>query len=143
MANDNPQASPNAPALAAAAKRSEATAPVSGTDTVTVGCKLPHGLHLDIVQIGEPVARHTVKGANSSALIGGFGITEGVPRAFWDRWMKQSKDLAMVKNGLVFAMESTASARDKAADGAAASGFERLDPNKMPANLEKAENVAA
>lgn len=125
-------------------KRVPSTAPVSGTDTVTIGCKLPHGLHLDIVKIGEPVARHTINGSNSSRIVGGYGITEGVPRAFWERWLEQAKDMAMVKNGLVFAHREAASAIAKAKDGAAEiTGFERVDPNKPPKGIEKAESVAA
>lgn len=124
------------------AKRVAPSAAVSGTDTVTVGCKLPHGLHLDIVKIGEPTARHTINGTNSSRIIGGYGITEGVPRAFWDRWLEQAKDLAMVKNGLVFAHKETASAIAKAKDGAGVlNSFEPIDPAKPPKGIEKAESA--
>ena len=125
-------------------KRVATTAPVTGTDTVTVGCKLPHGLHLDIVKIGEPVDRHTINGSNSSRIVGGYGITEGVPRAFWERWLEQSKALAMVKNGLIFAHAEAASVISKAKDGAAEiNGFERIDPSKPPKGIAKSDDIAS
>jgi hypothetical protein len=96
------------------------------SQTVTVGCKLPHGLHLDLS--GKRV---TLVGANSSSLIGGHGITEGVDKEFFERWMKTFRDSAFVKNGLIFAHDNAnntkAEAKEKADNE---TGFEGLDPKK-------------
>ena len=60
--------------------------------TITVGCKLPHGIHMDIDS-----KRVTLNGANASSVIGGHGITENVDKEFFDKWMSQRKDTEMVK----------------------------------------------
>ena len=94
--------------------------------TVTVGCKLPHGLHLDIG--GKRV---TLKGTNASNVIGGHGITENVDKAFFDKWMSQNKESAAVKNGLIFAHEAAQNTKAEAKEKKDnKNGFEGLDPAK-------------
>lgn len=101
--------------------------------TVTVGCKLPSGLHLDIPGKG----RVTLNGANSSNVIGGHGITENVDAEFLAAWMKMYADHPAVKAGLIFAHEkassTTAEARDKTKNK---SGFEGIDPAKPGPGIE-------
>jgi hypothetical protein len=92
--------------------------------TVTVACKLPHGLHLDVA--GKRV---TVEGTNSSVIIGGHGITRNVDKAFFDEWLKTNKDSDVVKNELIFAHEkdaSTAAEANEKEDNR--SGFEGINP---------------
>ena len=72
-------------------------------EMVTVGCKLPHGLHLDIHTAGKPKIRITLKGNNSSLVIGGYGITENVPKDHFDAWMKQNKSHPAIEKDLIFA----------------------------------------
>lgn len=92
--------------------------------TVTVGCKLPHGLHLDVND-----KRITLLGVNSSAVIGGHGITEGVDKDLFDRWMVLNKDAAAVKSGLIFAHEKASNTQAEAKEKINnKSGFEGLDP---------------
>lgn len=92
---------------------------------VTVGCKLPNGLHLDVE--GK---RTTLNGANSSRIVGGYGLSE-VDKDFWEAWSKAYADSPLVKNGLVFAQGSANSAEAKAREQAEIrSGFERLEPGK-------------
>ena len=115
--------------------------PATGTDTVTIGCKMPHGLILDMTEPGEPARRFVVKGNNSAKLIGGFGITDGVPRDFWNAWLAKNKGLIFVKQGLIFAYGKRADTEDAAEDrGAVVHGFEpMLHPSRpKPAQLEKA-----
>lgn len=131
-------------------------------ETVTVACKLPHGLKLRVfaptkkiepmtsreVTVFEeiPDATFTVFGnahAQNAAprclIIGGFALTPGVPKDLWDAWLEQNKDSDVVKNNLIFAH-----AKDQAASSAAQSkeraelrsGLERLDPNKRPKSIE-------
>lgn len=102
--------------------------------TVTVGCKLPNGLHLDVQ--GK---RHTLAGANSSRIIGGYGLTE-VPKDFWDAWVAEHKDFPPVVNGEIFAQATSKSAEDKAKDQAEVrSGFEGLNPDNPAPGVAQAE----
>jgi hypothetical protein len=96
--------------------------------TVTVGCKLPHGLELRVFEMEErdeavigggtrvvKVARSagTSVQINGNAvphgqaprhqIVGGFAITSGVDADFWAKWLEQNKDSAIVKSGLIFA----------------------------------------
>lgn len=155
--------------------------PASGTATVTVACKVPNGLHMqlydsvreDVMDLGgnkipsfrsspRPgapafilrgpavdvdrmrrgiVSRHQiVQGARSGT---GFGLTPGVPRAFWEEWSRAPKygpdgrlevgagpGYDFVRTGQVFAMpndrEAAAMAREMADEP---SGLEPLDPD--------------
>lgn len=81
---------------------------------VTVGCKLPHGIHMDLQMPGKPKVRVTLKGNNSARVIGGYGITERVPKEHFDEWMKLNKNHAFITGNLIFGMSNTASAEAKA-----------------------------
>lgn len=79
-------------------------------EQVTVGCKLPNGLVLDVD--GKQVA---VAGFRSKEvrIIGGYGLTQ-VDKELWDAWLETHKDQPYVKNSLVFAQENGNSARSQA-----------------------------
>jgi hypothetical protein len=98
---------------------------------VIVGCKLPNGI---ILELGNK--KVTIKGANSSAIIGGHGITEGVDKELFDAWMIANKDLSFVKKGFIFAHEVnknvSAEAKDRRLEK---TGLEALDPKDMPKEL--------
>lgn len=99
--------------------------------TVIVGCKLPNGL---ILELGDK--RVTIKGANSSNIIGGHGITEGVDKEFFDAWMAKNAGLQFVKAELLFAHEKAASTAAQAKEQAdEKTGLEPLDPEAKPAGL--------
>ena len=94
---------------------------------------------MDIRKAGEAVQRVTIKGINSltkgqiirPAQIGGYAITEDVPKEFFEEWMRQNKETAVVQNQLIFAHEQIASVKDMAQDrDELCHGFEPLDPNK-------------
>jgi hypothetical protein len=135
-----------------------ANAPVTGTVTVTVACKLPHGL---VLRIHEPVEteipvmgggvkveRHfkptgrefTVAGnahpqneAPIAPIASGFALTHGVPKDLWDKWLEQNRLLPAVVNGLIFAHEHSAKSRDEAKEKIGVkSGLERINPNELP-----------
>ena len=111
----------------------DAHAPIhsSSNDTVSVGCKLPNGLHLDHRVPGQPLQRVTLRGSNAANVVGGFGITTGVPREFWDHWLAKHQELPAVRNGLVFAHVERASTIDEAKEKAQeVTGIEPLDPKK-------------
>ena len=92
----------------------------------TVGCRLPHGL---IITVGEVSVE--LKGTNSSLVIGGHGITEGVDKEFFDKWLSMNKDSAAVKAGLIFSHEKTNSVKAEAIEKKDnKNGFEGIDPAK-------------
>lgn len=104
---------------------------------ISVGCKLPSGLHLD-----HEGVRVTLNGSNSSSIIGGFGLTQ-VEQAFWDAWKKTHADFEPLKQGLIFAQEKENNARAEASDKQALeNGFEGIDPakpGKKVKGIEKAD----
>lgn len=106
-------------------------------ETVTVACKLPHGLHLDLQRPGKPKERVTIHGFTHPGAIAGFGITENVNKEFFDEWLRQNKDLEPVKQGLIFSHAQQKSVIDQAKDKAyLKSGLEALDPNKPSPGIE-------
>lgn len=101
---------------------------------ITVGCKLPHGLIMDM---GDK--RVTLKGANSSGVIGGHGVTEGVDSDFYNAWMKKNASLEFVKRGFIFANEKPSEVAAEAADlSKEKTGFEALTRSDLPKGVEPA-----
>lgn len=135
------------------------------SETVTIACKLPHGIVLrafHMAKVAEPVmgggTRDTVKaqqipgefvvlgaafpqnGAPRGRMEFGYALTPNCPKELWERWLKDNKDSPMVQNGLIFAHDSDRSAASEAREKEdVRSGFERLDPNKLPKGMEKAK----
>jgi hypothetical protein len=140
----------------------DATKPATGTATVTVACKLPHGLlcrvHKEVEQ-EETIPGGTRKiklwfptgeefRLNGNAYpqnVGpkvpiehGFALTHGVPKDLWDAWLKQNRMLPAVREGMIFAQGSAAKAVDEAKEKKGIrTGFERLDPNNLPAEFSQ------
>lgn len=121
-------------------QQSHVTAPkVSKKEYIAVGCKLPHGIHMDIRAVGMPTERVTLKGTNSLqqgalikvSTIGGFAVTEGVPKEFFDRWLKLNENHPAVRNGLIFHHKQIASVIDmgKEREKDVSSGLDPIDPN--------------
>lgn len=107
-------------------------------DLVYVGCRLPHGLHLDVGQ-GEAVKRVTIAGANRARLIGGAGVTP-VPKDHWDAWHAKNKDLAFMKSGAVFVTKSPADAEMEGEQRKSdKTGFEGADPAQVDRKLKELE----
>jgi hypothetical protein len=99
---------------------------------LTVGCKLPNGLHLD-----HGGKRVTLNGTNSTEIIGGHGLTM-VDKEFFDAWYDAHREYPAVKQGLIFAHEKRSNAEGEAKEKVDnPSGFERLDPNKPGPGLAK------
>lgn len=81
------------------------------------------------------------KGAHQQ-IVGGFAITHGIPKDFWDQWLEQNKDSDIIVNGMLFAHGETASAISEAKEKEKEkSGLERLDPNNLPKGLQKSDMV--
>lgn len=107
--------------------------------TVTVACKLPAGLQIDlpIGAVGE-TTRVTLKGGNSSGAVGGYGLTHGVDAAGFAAWRTVMKDFEPVAKGLVFAQAKRENAQAQAIDQAGErSGFEGLNPDKPAPGIER------
>lgn len=108
--------------------------------TVTVGCKLPHGLWMELQVDDGPKTAILARGCNTSEVVGGFGLTPNVQKDFWDAWLEQHKNLKFVKNGQIWAYKSIEGAKAKAKEMAEIKhGMEALDPNNLPKGIEKAD----
>ena len=134
-------------------------------NTVTIACKLPHGLRMKVynfterselvvgggtrtVKIAEPIEGDIVVAGWShpqnrdakAQQVEGFALTPNVPKEFWDKWLEQNKTADYVRNGMIFAYEKHADAEARARnDRERKSGLERLDREKMPKGLEIAK----
>lgn len=127
-----------------------------GAETVTVVCRLPSGLVLDLYDpedlrtragsvapvMAPPVPRASVRlagarrdvrfHARDNRLLGLGGHTQ-VDKAFWDAWVAQNPGYLPLKNGLVFAQARAADAQARLAECASQrTGLEGLDPNALP-----------
>lgn len=137
----------------------EKPAPVlpRSSSTVTVACKLPSGIIMRLFKMEEmqepaPGGTRTIKKARqvgetfqirgvavpfgvipSFRIVGGYALTPGVPRQFWEDWLEQNEELELVKNKLIFAHEQQDYVVDKAKDQASIrSGLEPIDPDNPP-----------
>jgi hypothetical protein len=111
------------------------------SDTVVVGCKLPSGFLLRVFEFVDsteatPAGSKKAKVARQLPQVfeakgsatqpnkapahivteSGAGLTQGCPRELWELWLAQNKDTDLVKNGLIFAYDDLASARDLASE---------------------------
>lgn len=113
--------------------------PAPNTSTITVACKLPHGLRLRLYKPapagGAPAiaAEVVLAGSNSSNAVGGYGINDYVDAELFKTWLAANADYAPVKAGLIFADVKRDRARDRAREQSKiVSGFEGIDPEKPP-----------
>lgn len=128
------------PPVAKASVREALRPRATGTDTVTIACKLPNGLilHIDdmvdtaeatpngIITTKRAVAREQKYTLNGFAIdidllkknngldkivTSGYALTSGIPRDFWEAWLHQNKDSLLVKNHIVFAASNETEVR--------------------------------
>lgn len=101
-------------------------APPNSTATVLIGCKLPNGVILELIteppsdvkeQSRQPAPtgpRVTIAGSNSlrtdrrAAQPAHVYATTRIDKSFWDKWIARpgNRDMAFIKNGQVFVIES-------------------------------------
>lgn len=75
-------------------------------------------------------------------IVGGYAITHGIPKAFWDEWAEQNKLSDYVKNNMIFAHVEPSSVTSKATDQTEIkSNLERLDPQKLPRGLQESTDM--
>lgn len=115
------------------------------TDFVTVACKLPHGL---IIEVGTPgqenYRRFELNGPYSgvrmgkpnSLIVGGYAFTQ-IPKDVWVEWAKNHKGAAYLKNRAVYVEGSVEGAQAAAlTDSNLKTGFERLNPDAPAPGVE-------
>jgi hypothetical protein len=103
----------------------------TATKLVSVGCKLPHGIHLDMKAQDGSLQRVTLKGANDARIVGGYGITENVSAEFMTAWLKKNARHAAVVNQSIFLHNDTRSAESMAKERRdIPTGLEGIDPVK-------------
>lgn len=113
-------------------------------EQVIVMCKTPSGLVLDL---GDQDARKVrLNGANHPDAVDGAGLTY-VDKAFWDKWSGAYKGFPPLEQGLIWATDKEATAKDAAKElKDEKTGFEGIDPNKPgpevePTDEQKKENA--
>ena len=110
-----------------AAPKAATNVAVGGT-SVTIGCKLPHGIVLDHPL--DPSKKVELRGKNRSLIIGAeYGTTE-VDGEFWETWKTVHAEFPALRSGAIF---EAANASDLAAVAAElkdeATGFEPMAQN--------------
>ena len=112
--------------------------------TVTVACKLPNGLHMEIARDGQPKVRFTLNGARRRVDANNrelnveahdvaftYGLTHGIPKDFWDAWIAENEHYGPVANGLIFAQAKEADSKAMARERKdLKSGLEPINPEK-------------
>ena len=115
------------------------------TATCVVGCKLPHGLSITLEDAdGNPVQTIELKGSNASRIVGGHGLTNGVPKDLFEAWLKKNHALQFVRNGLVFMHDNAKSAESIAKERRnTRSGLEPIDPTAPNSGVKMDANETA
>lgn len=138
-------------------------------ETVTIACKLPHGLVLrlwQMVDVDQPVMGGGVRTVREArldmdrgrVLIGGvaapfgqvpasqvsygYALTPNVDAEFWTEWLRQNATLDVVKNKLIFAIPKPVDIPAKTRElEDNKSGLEPLDPLNLPREFRKVETA--
>ena len=96
---------------------------------------MPNGL---ILEHGE--YKVALNGANSSIVVGGYGLTEGVDKDAFEQWLAVHATQPYVRKELVFAQAKTNSAQAKATENTGVkSGLEGLDHKSPAPGVEQAD----
>lgn len=134
----------------------------TGTETITVACKLPHGLVLrlfDMVDGNEAVAgggfkvikraqprpevvvlngyltQHKGSSIPIASPLSSYALTHGVSKDFFDRWIDENKELDLVKNGLVIAHAKDTAGAAREYKGTT-NGLEPINPEKLTGKIK-------
>jgi len=116
---------------------------------VIVGCKLPHGLILELgIEKGiktEAYAAVTLNGSNAKGLVtaDGFGLTT-VDEAFMTEWLRLHKTHPAVKEGLIYTAPTMDAAQAESHDRRdLRTKLEPMDPNKLSKDATPTKAIAA
>lgn len=135
-------------------------APTTG-QLVTVCCKLPHGLILELAELRKEAPlmggggevdvyrptgeRVTITGSggkhdkspNPGRVVAGYGLTD-ISAEFWNKWAAQNKGFPPLAKGLLFAQATRDKAGSQAKEHAALkTGMEPLDADKPAPGITK------
>ena len=110
----------------------EASEPVMGGGSRTV--RTAH-------QIGESVvirgSGHPVNKAADIQIVGGYALTHGVDKDFFERWLSQNSDLDTVTKGLIFARNNHSDVEAGAREQAGLrTGLEAGNPKNLANRLD-------
>jgi hypothetical protein len=107
--------------------------------TVTVACKLPNGLQLELK--GHPPVKlngTAVHYGTPPVAVNGVALTHNVDADFWARWSKEYKNYTPVRLGLIFAGANDSDVIAQAAElRDVKTGLEPLDQDNPGQGLEK------
>lgn len=107
-------------------------------EQVTVGCKLPNGLVLDVEGKQAIVAGFRGEGVR---IIGGYGLT-AVDKELWEAWLEIHKEQPYVKSGVIFAQDNGNSVRSQAKEQEKVkSGLEPLSQNNPAPGIKRDDEV--
>ena len=128
-------------------------------ETVIVGSKLPSGFILELgytlggtgsqITYGPKYEKYHINGTNMGRggkgmphIAGEWALTPGVPKVFFDEWIKKNSDLGFVKAGLIFAQPEAKSASSVVREREAlTTKLEPLDPTEVIVpGVEKAKD---
>jgi hypothetical protein len=103
-----------------------ATKRPSGSDQVTIACKLPQGLHIKLPSTGKMIKLH---GSATPYAVAGHGMTSGITGAQWDEIEATYPDALWHKSGAVFVSKRKEDASAQAVERKAENvGFNPIDP---------------
>lgn len=97
----------------------------------TIGCKIPNGLLLQLKNENGDMEEVLLAGANSSRIVGGFGITKDVDAEFFTAWLKKNPKLPAITTGAIFVIntnEAKAVAGEARSRDKVRTGLEPIDP---------------
>lgn len=95
--------------------------------TVVVQCNYPNGVTL---QVGNQTV--VVNGYQNATIVeGGYGLTSGIDKDLWDKWVELNKNYPIYTNGCIAAQSSEKKAVAEAKSNAGTkSGNEQIDKPK-------------
>ena len=128
-------------------------------ETVTVACKIPNGLQLQLRSYREeddrgikskvfaPAATRSVRvrgpavawGKQPAFVIaGGYALTPNVDKAHWEAWLAENRTNEVVTGLYIFALPKAAEAESEARQmESVKSGLEPINPEKPGIGLER------
>jgi hypothetical protein len=142
--------------------------PNYGSSTVTVACKLPSGVILQLHEmrevsapdpmigvrqikmarkVGEPVLvrgygaiHHGGQEPKGLDVIGGYALTLGISREFWEEWGRQNADSPLLKNRIIYAHHQAERVQDfSRVRDSVRTGLEPIDPTAPSKRMSRTE----
>lgn len=105
------------------------SAKTSGSEMLTIGCKLPHGIVLEDPTPGS-VKTVELNGLNKIIIIGATYAATQVPADFWAAWQAFHGDFPALKSGAIFVAQNEVDAAAMAKElENETTGFEPMKKN--------------